>query len=193
MKKSILLVIILWGGIDSIYSQNEHVNKGDSFNKKDSINEVYMKIEPKSEHVYVIFTSKEYDPENEHGITEGVMRNKSSVPDTIDAELTTYKFLSRSKNFRVEFMHLNFNLEDLKKIRPIKPTDKMSVVMVSKKFLSSIKPIDLDEQGPSMTKEEALALRERLVGKVIWVIDRRGFTRDSVKLIQTETRIPESF
>ena len=44
-----------------------------------------------------------------------------------------------------------------------------------------------------MTREEALELRERLVGKIIWIIDRRDIVSDSVKLIQTETRVPVCF
>ena len=188
MKKLILLVIIIWGGINSIYSQKIHAN---SFNKKDSIDQIIIKTEPKPEHVYVICTSQEYDPENEDGITEGVMRIKTCYPYTNDTTLISYRFLSKLKDFEVIFSHWNHNIENLK--RPIKPNDKMSVVMVSKKFLSNIKPIDLDAKGPLMTKEEALALRDRLVGKVIWVIDRRDIARDSVKLIQTETTIPECF
>lgn len=190
MKKLILFTIIILGGINFIYSQKIHAN---SFNKKDSIDQIIIKTEPKPEHVYIIFTSQEYDPENEDGITEGIKRIKTCNPCTNDTTLISYRFLSKSKDFEVIFLHWNFNIEFLKKIRPIKPNDKMSVVMVSKKFLSNIKPIDLDAQGPSMTKEEALALRDRLVGKVIWVIDRRDITRDSVKLIQTETTIPECF
>lgn len=184
MKKLILLTIIILGGINFIYSQKIHAN---SFNKKDSVDQIIIKTKPKPEHVYVVFTSQE----DGDGITEGVKRIKTCYPYTNDTTLISYIFFSKSKDFRFVFRYWNHNVENLK--RPIKPNDKMSVVMVSKKFLSNIKPIDLDAQGPSMTKEEALALRDRLVGKVIWVIDRRDITRDSVKLIQTETTIPECF
>ena len=193
MKRLILLVIIIGGCISFVCPKNKDVNKTNSFIKEDSLSQVNMKTEPKPEHVYVISTSQEYDPENEHGITEGVMRIKTCYPYTNDTTLITYIFQSKSKGFEIIFLHWNFNIEDIKKIRPVTPNDKMSIVMVSKKFLSNIKPIDLDKQGPSMTKDEALALRKRLVGKVIWMIDRRDITKDSVKLIQTETRIPESF
>mgnify|MGYP000294904000 FL=1 len=69
----------------------------------------------------------------------------------------------------------------------------MNIVMMSKDFLLTVNPIDLDKKGPSMTREEALELRERLVGKIIWIIDRRDIVSDSVKLIQTETRVPVCF
>ena len=102
-----------------------------------------------------------------------------------------YTFLSRSKNFDIAFLHWNLKREELK--RPTKSTDKMNIVMMSKDFLLTVNPIDLDKKGPSMTCEEALELRERLVGKIIWIIDRRDIVSDSVKLIQTETRVPVCF
>lgn len=191
MKKLSLLMIIIWGSLNLIYSQNEYKNKTNSSNRQDSLSQMNTKIKPQPEHVYVIFSSKEYNPKNEHEITEGVMRIVTCYPCTNDTALISYTFLSRSKNFDIDFLHWNLKREELK--RPMKPTDTMNVVMVSKDFLLTISPIDLDKKGPSMTREEALELRERLVGKIIWVIDRRDIVRDSVKLIQTETRVPVCF
>ena len=190
-EKTSLLIIMILGSLNLIYSQNEYKNKTNSSNRQDSLSQVNTKIKPQPEHVYVIFTSKEYDPESEHGITEGVMRIETCYPYTNDMALISYTFLSRSKNFDIAFLHWNLKREELK--RPTKSTDKMNIVMMSKDFLLTVNPIDLDKKGPSMTREEALELRERLVGKIIWIIDRRDIVSDSVKLIQTETRVPVCF
>ena len=89
---------MILGSLNLIYSQNEYKNKTNSSNRQDSLSQVNTKIKPQPEHVYVIFTSKEYDPESEHGITEGVMRIETCYPYTNDMALISYTFLSRSKN-----------------------------------------------------------------------------------------------
>ncbi len=190
MKKSILFLFTIWSGVNFIYSQNVEVDEANSFNMQDSINPVLTKVEPGPEHVYVIFTSQEYDPKYEDRIKEGVMRIRT---DSWNGVLISYVVRSRSKDYEFDFSHWDLDIEFLKKIRSVDSTDKMNIVWRPKEFLLDIKPIDLDKEGPSMKKEEAFALRDKLVGKIIWLIDRRDITRDSLKLIQAETKIPEVF
>lgn len=113
--------------------------------------------------------------------------------DSWNGVLISYVVRSRSKDYEFDFSHWDLDIEFLKKIRSVDSTDKMNIVWRPKEFLLDIKPIDLDKEGPSMKKEEAFALRDKLVGKIIWLIDRRDITRDSLKLIQAETKIPEVF
>ena len=84
---------MILGSLNLIYSQNEYKNKTNSSNRQDSLSQVNTKIKPQSEHVYVIFTSKEYDPESEHGITEGVMRIETCYPYTNDTALISYTLI----------------------------------------------------------------------------------------------------
>jgi len=69
----------------------------------------------------------------------------------------------------------------------------MGILTKSVSFLKTITPIDLDVLFPSWTKEQALAFRDSLQGKKVYIIDRNDIKNDTVKLIEVSYLKPISF
>ena len=59
----------------------------------------------------------------------------------------------------------------------------MKIVTLSRKFLSQIKPIDLDEKFPRMRQEDEKEFLDKYSKKRIWIIDRRYMTDTLVTLV----------
>ena len=142
--------------------------------------------------MYIIFTSIPMDSQQEVGV---FMRNTPPLDMSIyDSPPIGYMFASKTKRFEIRFMHYNYNIEKLSKIRPVKPTDRLQIITKPASFLNTVNLIDLDVLGPQMTKEEALQLRDSIgEDKIVYLIDRNDITDGSVKLIQATVSIPKSF
>ena len=133
-----------------------------------------------TEPVYLIFTSQGKDA------TEGIQKYFFTSParGLDNSDPITVRLNSDSKKIDETFIHIDYILSELAKIREVEPSDIMEKRTESLSFLQTIEPIDLDVLFPSMTKAEAEAFGLSMKGKKIYAIDRNDMTADSLTLIQ---------
>ena len=111
---------------------------------------------------------------------------------------SSFSFIIRSleKEYEIWFCHYNFNLDELKKIRPVGDSDQMQIVTKVTRMLNNYKPIDVTEFISTKTKAEAEAWAKSIEGKKVWIIDRsHGFSSTpffgKMTLIETRVSLPE--
>jgi len=160
MKKAIVFIIITFLGVNILCAQTS------------------------TEPVYLILTAKTTDGD---GIVKTISNDKIYKTPSI-----TYFIDSRSKNIHLFFEHYNFNTVELAKIRKVKANDndKKETLMKSASFLKTITPIDLDILFPKWTREQALAFRDSLQGKKIYIIDRSETKDNQIELVEVTCHKP---
>jgi len=126
--------------------------------------------------IYIILSAK---TSGEDGIIKVSTNNKLfKTPHII------YFIDYRSKGIHLFFEHNNFNTSELSKIRKVKANDQKETLHKSTSFLKTIAPIDLDVLLPKWTKEQALAFRDSLQGKKIYIIDRNETKNKQIVLVE---------
>jgi len=105
----------------------------------------------------------------------------------------SYWIESKSRGIYLTFQHFDYNITELAEARKVRAIDQMGILTKSVSFLKTITPIDLDVLFPSWTKEQALAFRDSLQGKKVYIIDRNDIKNDTVKLIEVSYLKPISF
>ena len=87
----------------------------------------------------------------------------------------SFDMISKSKGIEVNFIYKNYNLDELEKKRPVKPTDRMICLRKNKSFLSSAEMRNAivmeDVLKKFRTKEQAWEWAEQFKGKRIYLYD----------------------
>lgn len=127
--------------------------------------------------IYIIMTSK---TNAEDGIGRFVHK-KDSMDKTSSIN---YFVTDRSKNIHLIFDHLNYDIAKLTKVRKVRANDQQETLTKSASFLKTITPIDLDILLPKWTREQALAFRDSMQGKKIYIIDRSEIKNNQMELVE---------
>lgn len=111
-------------------------------------------------------------------ITEGIGRFEDPSDDddpTYNYRAVMFLMHSDSKDINIDFIHVNFNLTELRKIREPKWYDQLKIIYKPRTFLSTIeraKPIHLEEKLKSFrNNKEAWMWANNLKGKVLYILD----------------------
>ena len=139
-----------------------------------------------SEPVYIIFTSHE-NP------TTGIKKSDKIYDSIYKSSLFFYIKKDDARMTILPIQHFHFDIEKLKKIRAIQPSDTMEIRMESIRFLQTIQPVDLDVMLPEMTAGQIEAWLKSLHDKKLYMIDRNDIVADSLKIIQARYKIPISY
>ncbi len=141
-----------------------------------------------SEPVYIIFTSHENPSTGIQRRTTNYLIGSEKYPPIF--------FYIKKDDARITILpiqHFHFDVEKLKKIRAIQPSDTMEIRMESIHFLQTIQPVDLDVMLPKMTAGQIEAWLKSLHDKKLYMIDRNDIDADSLKIIQARYKIPISY
>lgn len=102
-----------------------------------------------------------------------------------------FEIESKEKGFLVNFLHLNYNLPELIKKRPLLPGDAIPFVMLTRprsELASYANVVDVDQLIATKTKEEVWAWARLIRNKKIYIIDRNDFFTENgvqkMKLIE---------
>ena len=131
----------------------------------------------------VIDVYRYHDPENDQN------------PFYLEAPIS-FMMVSKSKGIDIEFVFMNNNLEELKKIRPVKPKDTMIRLHKDKSFLASAEMQNAivleDVLKTFQTKEEAWEWAERFKGKRIYLYDAAEGPDDNGQIVLYQIRMRSS-
>jgi len=130
-----------------------------------------------TEPVYLILTSKTTEG-------DGIVKSIGKIDSLHKTSPIFYHVSTKSKQIYLMFMHFNYNVSQLTKIRKVKANDQQETLTKSTSFLKTITPIDLDILFPKWTKEQSLAFRDSLQGKKIYIIDRSEIKDNQIELLE---------
>ena len=147
---------------------------------------VYAQHTEDTEHepVYFIITST-----TNKNISEGISRSslkRDEVYENDEPIFFTYR--SKSKNVRVSFLHVDYNLYQIGKEREIYWNDSMEIRTEPATFIDNNPVIDMEQLFDALTKEEIWEYSEGLQNKRVYIIDRNPefgeANNETVRLIQ---------
>lgn len=121
--------------------------------------------------IYVICNSSKRE------ISEGMWRGENYSDPVFNYPPITFLFKSKSKGYTIWFSHYNFNLDQLKKKRPIQKNDyQMQILIKPKSFYNNTimkaNPIYIDRIKETFkTAKEAWAWADGLREKTIYLFD----------------------
>ncbi|MEY8590021.1 hypothetical protein AALK14_01045 [Butyricimonas hominis] len=179
MKKFILLLGICFCvvGIITAKAENTDMNK-ENFHSFINEQQDSVKMPDVENDVFVILTSDSI------ATSEGIYRYENTVDTTgVISSLILYEVESKSKGISFCFSHYQLKQGHADEQMKIIFRDDMKIVTLSRKFLSQIKPIDLDEKFPRMRQEDEKEFLDKYSKKRIWIIDRRYMTDTLVTLV----------
>lgn len=174
MKKIILAIILAVASIGTMQAQQ---------NQTDSV-------------VYIIGTSFESECP-----ATGFIRSMSGMEEPYLYLGPVYHFIicSLEKDCEIWFIHVNYNLTELAKIRRVFPGDSMETQIRPRSELATYaNVVDVDELIYTKTREEIWKWARLIAKKKIYIIDRNDFFSENgvekMKLIEvgvTTTNEPE--
>lgn len=140
-----------------------------------------------SEDVFLICTSKSGEPEaGGEGIYRNVLLEVKNDPVCQDPPIF-FAMVSKPKKFSIGFGNINFNLEELKKERPVDEDDTMLRLRMDKSFLDS------PQMRNALVMEDALKKFRKEKDAWKWVSQFKGkrlFLYDTNDKPDADGRIP---
>lgn len=107
-----------------------------------------------------------------------------------------FDMVFKSKGIDIEFLYMNYNLDELKKTRAPKPKDTMIRLHKDKSFLASAEMQNAivleDVLKTFQTKEEAWEWAERFKGKRIYLYDAAEGPDDNGQIVLYQIRMRSS-
>lgn len=164
-----------------------------------SLDQIHVPVEICDPNIYLIGTSISGD----NNPANGFLRITSELESIDKTPSISFILRSSEKDFDMWLSHYNYNLDQLKQIRPISLEDSMIIKDMPLSELKSLDVIDVNEFLRTKTRNEIWRWMMTNDDKRIWVIDRNDFYKsssslpanDRMKLIETRVwlgNIPES-
>lgn len=183
MKKSLILSTLL---VISVMSTSR------------TLDQVHVPIGIYYTDIYLIGTSISGD----NNPANGFLKITSKLESIDKTPSISFILRSSEKNFDMWLSHYNYNLDQLKKIRPISLEDSMIIKDMPLSELKNLDVIDVNEFLRTKTRDEIWHWMITNDDTRIWVIDRNDFYKsstsqpenDRMKLIETRVwlgNIPE--
>jgi hypothetical protein len=129
------------------------------------------------------------------GISEGITKTQTPKRNSENYGSIHIALISHNREFRLSFIHVNYNLTELTKIRQPRSDDQMEITTITQSVINSLNPIDLDVLFPTMTKQQAQEFYDSKRGKKIYIIDRSTKSRrlDTYTMYEVRNAIPPKF
>lgn len=136
------------------------------------------------EPIYFIITST-----TNENISEGIYRSTRPRNEVYHNSIPIFfTYRSKSKDVRVSFLHVDYNLYQIGKEREIYWNDSMEIRTEPATFIENNPVIDMEQLFDALTKEEIWEYSESLQNKRVYIIDRNPdfgeVNYGTVKLIQ---------
>ena len=116
----------------------------------------------------------------------GIFRSESDESDGPLYNSVIIYFMEQNGEAVVDFHHIDYNLTELAKLRPVDSDDSMEILVKPRSFLDSIQPVDIDQMVATDSEEDIWKWALSIKFKPIYLIDRNDFTQDSIKLIEVD-------
>ena len=139
------------------------------------------------ETVYVTFTSKV------SGETEGVIKLYPKQREIHLTEPMSFYVRSKTNNYELTFLHVNYDLQMLSQKREVEWSDSMEVIFRPISLLNEVTVIDLDTMLPFADKATAKAWADTMVDKKVYFIDKNDTVDNTLRLIQVKYLKKESY
>ena len=139
------------------------------------------------ETVYVTFTSKV------SGETEGVIKSYPKQREIHLTEPMSFYVRSKTNNYELTFLHVNYDLQMLSQKREVEWSDSMEVIFRPISLLNEVTVIDLDTMLPFADKATAKAWADTMVDKKVYFIDKNDTVDNTLRLIQVKYLKKESY
>jgi hypothetical protein len=126
--------------------------------------------------------------------TEGMLRRQQPKRILDKSPIIFFELVNKSKSIDICFEHYNYNPTELAKIREVEPSDFMKTIEKPISFLTTVKAISMDTLFPTWTKAQAIAFRDSMYGKTIFIIDLNNVSIcdgvPTISLVEVEVEIP---
>ena len=132
------------------------------------------------ETVYVTFTSKV------SGETEGVIKSYPKQREIHLTEPMSFYVRSKTNNYELTFLHVNYDLQMLSQKREVEWSDSMEVIFRPTSLLNEVTVIDLDTMLPFANEAAAKTWADTMVDKKVYFIDKNDTVDGTLRLIQVE-------
>ena len=132
------------------------------------------------ETVYVTFTSKV------SGEKEGVIKSYPKQREIHLTEPMSFYVRSKTNNYELTFLHVNYDLQMLSQKREVEWSDSMEVIFRPISLLNEGTVIDLDTMLPFANETAAKAWGDTMVDKKVYFIDKNDTVDNTLRLIQVE-------
>jgi hypothetical protein len=132
------------------------------------------------ETVYVTFTSKV------SGETEGVIKSYPKQREIHLTEPMSFYVRSKTNNYELTFLHVNYDLQMLSQKRDVEWSDSMEIIYRPTSLLNEVTVIDLDTMLPFADAATAEAWADTMVDKKVYFIDKNDTVDGTLRLIQVE-------